>query len=77
MPAGIRALLEWMARPVQDGREIVGVMPDGVARMRLDDPDPGRRTFDIVGRDLLAAHEPVRIGAVVCPTGELTTSSSG
>jgi hypothetical protein len=49
MPAGIRTLLEWTARPVQDGREIVGVMPNGVAMMRLDHPDLGRRTFDVVG----------------------------
>jgi hypothetical protein len=49
MPAGIRALGEWMARPVKGGREIVGVMPNGVATMRMDDPELGTRTFDVVG----------------------------
>jgi hypothetical protein len=49
MPAGIRTLLEWMARPLKGGHEIVGVMPNGVATMRMHDPALGTRTFDVVG----------------------------
>jgi hypothetical protein len=66
MPAGIRTLNEWMGRSVQDGGrkalEIVGVMPNTVARMRMEDRDLGTRTFDVVG-NVVVGRVPVEHGS--------------
>ena len=61
MPAGVRTGLEWMARPVKGGREIVGVMPNDVATLRMNDPALGTKTFDVVG-NVVAGRLRVRGG---------------